>query len=533
VGRVLQELVKWLVINVAVVFTASYLAFRPSLWSAEPRILRLRLIAVSALLGSFSMLFPWEVTPGIFIDIRSVVVALSGWLGGWTVSLPVAVLVGVVRLLMGGPGAVGGAATILGAGIVGAFLYGRAPRPLNYLLLGWSLVVLLFLGGFLIEDRPSVVHLNSPIYPVVIVLFPIAAWILHRTMTEVEERHRLAESLQQELRLNEAVLETVPSAVVVTDSEGRIQKANRQAARLLSIEETMLGRPIGELLPEAVRQSMVETGAAAPVRATVGERSLLFFWSRLSKGGAVVTVQDVTRVIAEEQADAHRKRLESLGELAAMAAHEIKNPLTTIKGFLQLLSVKAEFRRYERELGLIHGEVEQINRVVGDFLLLSRYKADDLNRLDLGELVAEVLTLLRMQYPAASVEMKAALEPGLGLVSDRKALKQVLLNLAVNSIEAMDWVGRLQISAVSSGTDAVIEVADSGPGLPAELLPDLFRPYVTTKATGTGLGLAICNRLITELGGTIEAGPAEGGGALFRVRLPREPSMARTRSAQS
>lgn len=523
------DLVRWLAINTAVVFTGSYLAFRPTLWAVSVHAVpaRVRLIVVFSALAVVSMLMPWEPMPGILVDLRAVVVGFAGWLGGWQVGLPVAIVAALMRWGIGGDGALGGVVGVALAGVVGALMSRRPRTPLNLFIFASACAAALYAGGLFVAGRPPVVKLSGYYSPIIALLFHLSSWMLHWVFTEMEERHRLQRSLQQELRLNEAVLETVPSGVVLVGDDGRVRKANGSAGLLFQTDGDLVGRPLAGLLPDALKDKLGKGEPIANVRVAVDGRYLVFHSATLENGGAVISVQDVTRVVREEQEDAHRKRLELLGELAATAAHEVKNPLTTIKGFLQLLTSKSEFQRYERELGLLQGEVEQINRVVSDLLLLSRSRPDDFQPVDIAALVDEVFALAAIQYPEANVSARSTVEPGSIVWSDRKACKQILLNLCANAYDAMEGEGALHVLARHDGDWVIIDLQDSGPGIPPDLLPDLFRPYVTTKPSGTGLGLAICSKLATDLGGEITVRTGNGPGATFSLRLPAPEQPAR------
>lgn len=506
----------------ALILTGGYLALHPKLWPIAPRSVsaQARAVILFSSLAVLSMLFAWAPQPGVFLDLRSAVVGFSGWLMGWTVSLPVAVLVALIRLLVGGEGALGGVVNIAVAGLAGGFFHRWARGWVSYIAFGLICTAGIYLGRLVIGEAPTL----DIITPAALLMYPIltalAARALHWVFHEMQERSQLQESLQQELRLTRTVLEAVPAGIVVADRSYRIVKVNSQAGALLGIAEDAVGESLARWLPEELSGELCRRDGKTHLRVALSGRILVFDASALPGGGAVISVQDVTPVVREEQEVAHRKRLEMVGELAAMAAHEIKNPLTTIKGFLQLLSPRPEFGRYQGEMALIQGEVEQINRVVSDFLVLARYVPDDYQTVELTDLLDEIRRLVALQYASAAVTITSEVDPNLAVWSDRKALKQILLNLLANAFDAMDGTGSLRIGASVEEKMVLIQVADTGPGIPPHLLHQIFLPYVTTKPTGTGLGLAICSKLIAEVGGEIAVESTEGVGTVFTLRLP-------------
>jgi two-component system sensor histidine kinase HydH len=223
---------------------------------------------------------------------------------------------------------------------------------------------------------------------------------------------------------------------------------------------------------------------------------------------------------------ARGERLATVGNLAAAVAHEIRNPLSAVSMGLQRL--RAEFEPAEREeylrmVDLVQGEVRRLNGIVEEFLSLARPIRLSLGPVPVADLVGEVGQLIEPQARAAGIVVEQEIPAPLGEVAaDRDRLKQVLLNLVLNAIEAMPAGGRLTLGATISGSAPVLTVADTGSGIAPELLPRVFEPYVTTKTRGLGLGLAIARRIVEAHGGRIEAESRAGQGTRFRITLPRE-----------
>lgn len=219
-------------------------------------------------------------------------------------------------------------------------------------------------------------------------------------------------------------------------------------------------------------------------------------------------------------------RHSSLGRMSAAIVHEIRNPLSAIRGAAEALEAvvprgheKAEF------LAIIEREVEHLNGLVTDFLQFARPRSPELLPTPPHEIIESVVKLTSKQAAQSGVQIEVEVADDLpaempAVMMDGEQMKQVLLNLVLNAIDAMPGGGRLIISARRRGEELEITVRDSGKGIDPTVRDKLFSPFVTTKVRGTGLGLAIAHRLVNQHGGRITARDAEGGGATFQIMLP-------------
>lgn len=216
----------------------------------------------------------------------------------------------------------------------------------------------------------------------------------------------------------------------------------------------------------------------------------------------------------------------SLGQMSAAIVHEIRNPLGAIRGAAEALEsiVPREHEKAEF-LTIIQQEVERLNGLVTDFLQFARPRSPELLPTPPREIVEAVVKLASKQAEQANVWITVDVADPLPLVLlDAEQMKQVLLNLILNAIEAMPEGGQLTISAMQRDGELSLAVRDTGKGIDPAMREKLFSPFVTTKARGTGLGLAIAHRLVTQHGGRIEAVDGGNGGALVEIRLPLKTS---------
>jgi signal transduction histidine kinase len=219
-----------------------------------------------------------------------------------------------------------------------------------------------------------------------------------------------------------------------------------------------------------------------------------------------------------------RERLAAIGELSAVVAHEVRNPLAVIfnsLGSLQrLLRPEGDVKLL---LDIVQEEADRLNRTVGDLLDFARPARPSPSPEPVERLVEEALAAALPRGPGGLVVHREH-DPGLPPLSvDGRQLRQALVNLLANAVQAMPRGGTLAVRTLREGAHLRVEVCDSGPGVPAELRQRVFEPFYTTKATGTGLGLAVVRRIAESHGGSTEVLPGPGGGACFVLRIPIEP----------
>lgn len=346
------------------------------------------------------------------------------------------------------------------------------------------------------------------------------------------ERHRA--ELESARGYLESILANLSAGVLVFDRRFVLRTVNEGALTILNDDfEALIGVAVEEWPRQAALGAFIrESFAAAEEPEWQGQlemerpngmpQVLLLRGSRLpeaSGGGDVVVFDDVTRLIAAQRSAAW-------GEVARRLAHEIKNPLTPIQLSAERLQFKladklanGDAEMLARGTQTIINQVQAMKRMVDDFRDYARLPAPEVAPLALNELIGEVLGLYESSSATIEIRLASALPPVLG---DATQLRQIIHNLLRNAEDALEGRedGRILIETSLSGRFARLQISDNGPGFPAELLPRIFEPYVTTKSRGTGLGLPIVKKIVEEHQGSVEISNAPEGGARIDIRLP-------------
>jgi signal transduction histidine kinase len=221
---------------------------------------------------------------------------------------------------------------------------------------------------------------------------------------------------------------------------------------------------------------------------------------------------------------ARAEHLATLGELAAGLAHEIRNPLAGIAGVVDVMSKDLPANSPSRAVvGDVQQEIRHIQEILNDLLSYARPRPPDFHPADLNATIEQAVLLARQQLRNKPIQILYTPNPSLPQVEHDPALiQQVVLNLLLNGIQAISGTGKVEVTTAREQNLAIVEVADTGRGIPADALAKIFKPFFTTRSEGTGLGLSLANGIVQSHGGKIEVSSAPGKGSRFRVALPLE-----------
>ena len=333
------------------------------------------------------------------------------------------------------------------------------------------------------------------------------------------------------------VFESLPIGVFTTDSDGGITLYNKHIAETFGIPERPAGKPRLDDYPVLHWASLLrEVDGGQPVL----ERELSFGLagqtgmpvsvsaSPLSAGdgsfvGYLFIIRDLGEVKKLQQQVQLNERLSSLGNLAAGVAHEIRNPLSSIKGYATYLSGKfAEHDPAYDKSRLMIEEVERLNRVVSDLLSVARVGTVTLQAGRLAPAVHHALRLVESEAQAKGVHLESDAEADPTVLLDQDRFVQALLNLLINAVQATAAGGTVgvHLRLPEGGRMARVSVSDTGQGMDDACIGRLFTPYFTTKAEGTGLGLTIAHQIIEQHGGLITVHSRPGQGSVFSIDVP-------------
>jgi two-component system sensor histidine kinase HydH len=356
----------------------------------------------------------------------------------------------------------------------------------------------------------------------------------------IQNYYLVDRTLQQTRDYTRQVVDHMANGLVGIDAGGTVLSYNTLALELLGLADTEIqginldrvidlgaagvrdtlesGRPVmdreiqrksgaGERIPLALSSTPLTDEAGAPC-------------------GAVILLRDLREIKRLEAQVRRSEKLAAIGKLAAAVAHEIRNPLSSIRGFAQFLGHILKDRPRDHEYAAVMvKEVDRINRVVTDLLTFARPQETEPSPVDLHELVGHVLRLVEGDARDGDVTVERRLpEPVPGVVLDGGQITQVLLNLCLNALQAMNGGGTLTVGAETDGRGGLtLWVADDGPGIPPEDQARIFDPFFTTRDKGTGLGLAIVQKIVENHHGGIRIEsppPGEKRGCRFSVSIP-------------
>ncbi|WP_226620048.1 PAS domain-containing sensor histidine kinase [Cytobacillus firmus] len=352
----------------------------------------------------------------------------------------------------------------------------------------------------------------------------------------VSERHAMEKSLRESEQKFRMVFEGALEGILLWNDQFQIVDINQSGQRMLQMsKEDLVGISLHSILndcnitddelKEQIRSIHSDGQSDGNLSITLksGRKKFFEFSNKLNifSNISMTTFKDITEKLEMEEQLRKSDTLNVIGELAAGIAHEIRNPMTALKGFIQLLegSVKEDHTMY---FNVITTELSRIDSIINEFLILAKPQAVKFVEKDISQIMKETVDLLSAQAVLHNVQFRTYYEQNLPRVfCESNQMKKVFINIIKNAIEVMPKGGYITVSIQKESEQRVhISIGDEGTGIPAHKIKKLGEPFYTTKERGTGLGLMVTYKIIEEHKGTIEVESKLGEGTVFHIYLP-------------
>ena len=357
----------------------------------------------------------------------------------------------------------------------------------------------------------------------------------------IQNYYLVDRTLEQTRDYTRQVVANMANGLLSIDPEGRIRSYNRLALELLGLreagvdgkdlasvidfQETGIHSTLSSCQPVFEREYLHRQKSGALMPMTLSVTPILD--EKQTCTGAVILLRDLREIKKLEEKVRHSEKLAAIGELAAGVAHEIRNPLSSIKGFARFLAHSLSDRIQEKEYAeIMVKEVDRINRVVNDLLTFARPMEPEPAPTDVLELAEHTMRLVETDARSRDIKIRSKINPDLKrFLLDANQITQALLNLMLNALQEVDNGGAIDVGADvnESGTRLNIWVEDNGPGIPRDKKKKIFDTFFTTREKGTGLGLSIVHKIVENHRGEIRVEsplPGKTGGSRFIITLP-------------
>ncbi|HZX14917.1 MAG TPA: ATP-binding protein [Thermodesulfobacteriota bacterium] len=359
----------------------------------------------------------------------------------------------------------------------------------------------------------------------------LSGYLSERMRLTRKELRESKENLVILENLHENILQNLISGVITLDLQRRLISINKTALEILGITsvDKVMGKELNNLIPMlSIEKSLTKRSEESLHSTTDGRHLTLEFSSSILKnsegetGGYIIIFQDITEVKELEKRLRASEKMALMGQLAAGLAHEIRNPLSSISGAIEVLCDEVKPTEDNTHLlNVVTQEVQRLNLLVEDFLLFARPIQKPEVSVDISQVIDKTVELFSSATHGNGLQVVVNTEEELYVQVDPYRLKQVIWNLLLNAIQAMPNGGKIVVEAHLEEGDVVIKVLDEGCGINEGVIPRIFEPFFTTKGGGTGLGLAIVKRVVEGHDGRINVISSEDRGTAFIITLPK------------
>jgi two-component system, NtrC family, sensor histidine kinase HydH len=335
------------------------------------------------------------------------------------------------------------------------------------------------------------------------------------------------------------VLENMGEAVIVVDEQMRITLFNKSSEKLFKgKEEEIIQKNLSELSGDITRSLLEycknsdEQCADVAIDTAIGDerKYLLLNFTRNKdvdgKENFIIVINDLTESRRLEEESKRKEKLSAMGELASGVAHEIRNPINAIGMIAQRLDkefkVEKDSEEYHSITSLLRSEVTRVNKIITQFLSYAKPLSLQIKKINSKTFFDDIYRLFSDQAKLKGVELIKSSDHSFDMMIDPELIKQSLMNLVQNAIDAVEKKGKVEINYFRKGNDLLIEIADNGKGIPENIKNKIFDLYYTSKPEGTGLGLSIVQKIIAEHNGTIEVFSEINKYTKFKITLPQK-----------
>lgn len=362
---------------------------------------------------------------------------------------------------------------------------------------------------------------------------------------EIQEANQKLEKQLQQIKdendLRNRIIKYSPNAMILVGKDNRVSLMNKSAQFLTKVHQVSEGLNVQNLpvFREVVQKTgprIFETGTTIEnERLRLGAKSYRCTMHQVTLDGSVsgvlIMIQDVTKEEQQAQVEFDKEKNRTLMRLVAGIAHEIRNPLMSIRTFATVIGSQGDNREVQQSFSkYVPGEVDRINRLIENMIHYAKPARRQVRRSDVGEIVQECVSLISPSIRSKKIRLSTEIEDDLSILVDRDQIKQVLINLLINSVEAMEkklaqeeGTDELQliVRARNRPESVIIEVYDEGIGMAKQELDSCLDPFFTTKSSGTGLGLTLCKQYLGDNAAQLALSSEEGRYTKITVTFPR------------
>lgn len=367
-------------------------------------------------------------------------------------------------------------------------------------------------------------------------IFPTTDKQFAQLFVDISETKKMETEIQGQLDFLQTLIDSVPNSIFYKDMQGQYLGCNKAFEELVGVSrDELTGCSVNDFVLSYTVKSMLKLDdklLKSEGKLSCEERLPYYdgsfkdliinkatFSNVFGKLDGIVTVcTDITERRQWERDMARLEKLYLIGEMAAGIAHEVRNPMTTVRGFLQMFKDSGDYNEFKLYVDLMIEELDRANYIITEYLSLAKDRTVDLEKQDLNQIIMGIYLLLETEAKKSNKYIELSLADIPELLLDKQQIRQLILNLASNGFEAMDKGGKLRIITYLTGDEVVLAVEDEGNGISPAIMEKLGTPFFTTKEKGTGMGLAVCYSIAERHQAVIDVSTGVGGTS-FEVRF--------------